>query len=69
MVKEDFEHIAQCCQSLRGLVEPQQREFTKDEYERFIDRLIWAIHASPGGSPDFDHQLFVDRCNGKVNLT
>ena len=69
MTREDFEHIAQCCHSLAGLVEDQSqpRAFTRDEFDRFIDRLIWAIHASPDGSPAFDHTLFVDRCNGKVN--
>jgi hypothetical protein len=62
MVEDDYKHIAQCCHSLIGRLEPS-------EFDLFIDRLIWAIHASPGGSAGFDHQLFVDRCKGKANLS
>jgi len=68
MTSEDCEHLAQCCHSLQGLV-TRAEPLSEDEFDRFIDRLIWAIHASPGGSPNFDHQLFVDRCKGKANLT
>jgi hypothetical protein len=62
MVGDDYKHIAQCCHSLISRLE-------EDEFDRFIDRLIWAIHASPGGSPQFDQKLFIDRCKGKADLS
>lgn len=66
MVAEDHRHIAQVLQSVRAQV--QNGTFPADEFDRLIDRMIWAIHSSPGGSKDFDHQLFVDRCHGKAPL-
>jgi len=69
MVKEDYEHLAQCCQSLRGCIvnhDGTNRDFDQDEFRRFIDRLVWAIEASPGGvSKDFDFNRFVRQCNGE----
>jgi hypothetical protein len=66
MVKEDYQHLAQVVQSVRFQV--NEGNFPEDEFDRLIDRMIWAIHASPGGSPDFDHQQFVDRCHGRTPL-
>lgn len=60
MTKEDTEHLAQCCHSLISRLD-------EGEFDRFIDRLIWAIHASPGGSPNFDHQRFVNHCKGRIS--
>ena len=66
MVTEDYRHLAQVVQSVRFQV--QQGTFPADEFDRLIDRMVWAIRSSPGGSTDFDHQLFVDRCHGKAPL-
>ena len=62
MVDLDFEHLAQCVQSLRH--EVQEGHLPEDEFDRFIDRIIWAIHSSPDNSPTFNHATFVARCRG-----
>lgn len=65
MVTQDFRHLAQVLQSLRNV------ELPSGEFLRLLDRMVWAIQSSPGGSPEFDaeqHQLFFDRCQGKTPL-
>jgi hypothetical protein len=64
MVREDFEHLAQVLQSVRAQV--TQGTFPADEYVRLIDRMVWAIQASPGGSPQFQFDDFVRRCKGEA---
>jgi hypothetical protein len=63
MVKQDFEHLSQVIQSVRFQV--TDGKFPADEYDRLIERMMWAIHASPGGSPEFNseaHKDFILRC-------
>lgn len=67
MVSKDFEHLAQVLLSVRAQV--QQGNFPDAEYERLIDRMIWAITNSPDGSPSFnqtEHQRFLERCRGRA---
>ena len=65
---QDTKHIAQCCHSLKGLMD-RQEAMDEAEFNRFIDRLIWAIHASPNGSPvGFDQNEFIERCWGRTAL-
>ncbi len=67
MVREDYLHLAQVMQSVRFQV--KEGKFPASEYERLVDRMIWAITASPDGSPSFnstEHQAFIDRCNGRA---
>jgi hypothetical protein len=63
---QDTKHIAQCCHSLKGLVD-RGEAMDQAEFDRFIDRLIWAIHTSPNGSPvGFSEQTFMEQCKGAV---
>jgi hypothetical protein len=67
MVKQDFEHLAQVVQSVRFQV--TNGTFPEDEFERLIDRMVWAIQSSPGGSREFDSDAFNrfrKRCHGEI---
>ena len=64
MTREDCDHLAQVVQSVRHQV--REGNFPEDEFDRLIDRMVWAIGASPGGSPEFDFNRFNKMCHGEA---
>lgn len=58
MHKEDYEHLAQVGLSLKGAL-------SEEEFDRYIDRMLWAIHASPKHVDKFDEDRFRKRCHGE----
>lgn len=66
MVTKDFEHLAQVLLSVRAQV--QFGKFPADEYDRLIERVIWAIRSSPDNSPEFtsaEFERFIRRAKGE----
>lgn len=62
MQKKDFEHLAQVGLSVKAQI---GQVLTEDEFDRYIDRMIWAINASPQPTENLDENWFRRRCKGE----
>lgn len=60
MTRDDIEHLAQVTHSLRSVLD-------EDNFDRLIDRMLWAIHSSPN-TPEFSHGDFVSACIGRDGI-
>jgi hypothetical protein len=68
MTRDDIEHFAQVCESLKAQCKAQEDGFRVDrDFDGFIGRMLWAIHASPN-NPLFDENRFRAACNGEGGL-
>lgn len=63
MNKQDFEHLAQVGLSVKAKI---GQVFDEDEFDRYIDRMIWAINASPQPTANLDETWFRKRCKGET---
>ncbi len=50
MTRSDIEHLAEVTHSLRSIIDTE-------DFDRLLDRLLWAIHAS-SDNPPFDDARF-----------
>ena len=58
MTKSDIEHLAQVCESLFAQINASEsKSFTIADFDSFVGRMLWAIHAS-NGTPRFDEARF-----------
>jgi hypothetical protein len=60
LTRADIVHLAQVLISVKALVPDK---VPQDEFDRLIDRMLWAIHSSTG-NPKFDERRFRDHANG-----
>lgn len=71
MTRQDIDHLVQVTHSLRGKIvkegEFQSSPFTESDFDQFIDRMLWAIHASHG-NPHFDEERFRRAARGEDGL-
>jgi hypothetical protein len=68
MTHDDIEHLAQVCESLKAQCKAQEDGFQVDrDFDGFIGRMLWAIHASPN-NPPFDENRFRAVCNAEGGL-
>jgi hypothetical protein len=61
MTRQDLEHLAQVTHSLHSQLDNQQ-------FDQFVDRMLWAIRSSDVANPKFDEQRFRQACKGKFGI-
>jgi hypothetical protein len=57
MTRDDITHLSEVARATR----PQMVD---EQYNLFLDRLLWAIHASED-NPQFDENRFREACRGE----
>jgi len=58
MTKADIEHLAEVCESLFAQINASEsKSFTIADFDSFVGRMLWAIHAS-NNNPRFDEARF-----------
>jgi hypothetical protein len=62
MTRDDIEHLAEVAESV--FVQLNQGTMSKDDFDAFLQRVLWAIHASRD-NPHFSEQAFRTRAHGK----
>lgn len=62
MTRNDIDHLAEVCESVFAQI--QNEPLTQSDFQAFVSRVLWAIHASEG-NPMFNEQAFKDRSEGK----
>lgn len=67
MTKDDIEHLAQVCESLKAQCVAQAGFSISNDFDSFLGRMLWAIHASPD-NPEFDESRFRAVANGNSDL-
>jgi len=67
MTKDDVEHLAQVCESLRAQCIAQGGFSVSMDFDNFVGRILWAIRSSQG-TPEFDEGRFGTVCRGEGGL-
>jgi hypothetical protein len=66
MTRADIEHLCEVCESLSAQINASEsKSFTMADFDSFVDRMLWAIHASVGKTARFDVNKFKAKARGE----
>jgi hypothetical protein len=65
MTTDDIEHLAQVCESVFAQINASG-SMKAEDFDGFVGRMLWAIHASGSLPESFDEGKFRARCRGET---